>query len=126
MLAHVVGAGGGSTRGRSEPPVEARKKKDAARPDLPERSELHRLGYKIGGLSRRERWWILTEEAVPRLGLEKVVRTIADHRRRVLNQAGGAARFAHAVAEWEHDLALLKRDYYDRVRKGFAWPSHER
>lgn len=122
VLASAGGAGS-TSRTRPQPSAEARKKPDAARLDLPERSELHRLGYRIGGLSRGKRWRILIEEAVPRLGLEKVARTIAGHRQRALSQAGGAERFAHAVAEWEHDLALLKRECYDRGRKGFAWPS---
>lgn len=121
----LASAGAGvSSRSRPEPPVEATKN-NTVRLDLPERSELHRLGYKIGGLSRRERWRILTEEAVPRLGLEKVVRTIANHRRRALSQSGGATRYAYAIGEWEHDLARLKREVYPNHRPRFAWPRSE-
>ncbi len=124
VLAHVAGSGAGATPRRPEPTLEARKR-GAARPDLPERSDLHRLGYRLGGLSRQERWRILIEEAVPRLGLEKVVRTIAGHRQRVLSQAGGATRYAHAVAEWEHDLERLKREVYVLHRLRFAWPRYD-
>src|SRR5699024_11161012 len=46
--------------------------------ELKEASELRSFGYKITGLNRTQRWRIL-ENAVPVLGLYKVVYTIANH-----------------------------------------------
>jgi hypothetical protein len=100
-----------------------RGKSNAVRLDLPESSKLARLGYRIGGLSRAARWRVLTEEAIPRLGLKKVVRTIASHRRNRLMQSYGAERYAHALDEWAYDLEHLKREIYDLGRYDFDWPA---
>lgn len=93
---------------------------------LQEATELHRLGYRITGLTRRERWDVLCREAVPRLGLCRVAWTIAGHVRLRQQQADGGARYAHAIGEWEHDLERLKATYYDPPggprHHGFEWP----
>ncbi len=89
---------------------------------LNERTALHRLGYKITGTSRSKRWRVLTEHAVPKLGLKEVARTIASHVRRTKSQRGGEDRYAHAIGEWMHDLARLKREIYPKYRSQFPWP----
>ena len=104
------------------PTTEAGKRSREALP-LKEQTDLHKLGYRITGTSRAGRWRVLTEEAVPRLGLKVVARTIANHCRMRRAQSSGEERYAHAIAEWEYDLARLKREFYDARRHQFAWPS---
>ncbi|MBX6764414.1 MAG: hypothetical protein IRY88_12145 [Rubrobacteraceae bacterium] len=88
-------------------------------------TQLYRLGYKITGLSRAERWKILSTRAVPVLGLQEVAETIARHCRVRKRQIGGRERYAHAIAEWEHDLDRLKREFYPNHRPRFVWPTSE-
>jgi hypothetical protein len=121
VLTHVGGGSAPSRRRTLRTSVEDTEG-TGARLDLPERSDLHRLGYKITGTSRAKRWRILSEEAVPRLGLEEVCRTIAGHIRRTRAQRGGEERYAYAIGEWEHDLDRLEERFYDARRSGFVWP----
>lgn len=88
-------------------------------------TQLYEVGYKITGLSRSERWRILKDKAVPALGLEEVAGTIASHCRTRKRQRGGRERYAHAIAEWEYDLARLKREIYDSGPSRFYWPRAE-
>lgn len=88
-------------------------------------TRLYQLGYRITGRSRSQRWRILENKAVPDLGLEEVVRTIASHCRTRKRQRGGRTKYAHAIAEWEHDLARLKREFYPYHRPRFVWPQSE-
>jgi hypothetical protein len=85
-------------------------------------TDLHRMGYRITGLSRARRWDVLTI-AVPRLGLKQVVETIANHIRLRKAQVGGADKYSHAIGEWEHDLKKLRSTYYRGSRANFQWPS---
>ena len=85
-------------------------------------TQLFRLGYRITGRSRAKRWEILTTMAVPELGLQEVAETIARHCRARKRQRRGSVRYAHAIAEWEHDLDRLKREFYRGQRARFAWP----
>ena len=89
-------------------------------------TDLHKLGYKITGSTRTGRWLILSATAVPRLGLEDVVRTIAGHIRRSKSQVGGEEKYRSAIGEWEHDLARLKSTYYQGSSENFYWPSTSR
>lgn len=86
-------------------------------------TDLHKLGYKTTGSTRTGRWLILSATAVPRLGLEEVVRTIAGHIRRCKSQVGGEEKYRSAIGEWEHDLARLKSTYYQGSSANFYWPS---
>ena len=88
-------------------------------------TRLYQLGYKITGRSRSERWRILKNKAVPELGLEKVAGTISSHCRTRKRQRGGRSKYAHAIAEWEHDLVCLKREFYSNHRPRFNWPSSD-
>ncbi len=88
-------------------------------------TRLYQLGYKITGRSRPERWRILKGQAVPALGLEEVVRTIASHCRTRKRQRGGRKKYAHAISEWEHDLDRLKREFYSNHHPRFVWPRSE-
>lgn len=90
---------------------------------LPETSDLRTLGYRIQGTSRPERWRILMDQALPALGLKKVVATISGHRKRALSQTEGALRYSYALGEWEHDLQRLKTEVYPKYRWQFTWPS---
>lgn len=121
VLAHVSTGGTAAPR-RRPAPVTEEGRGSATRLNLPETSDLHRLGYKITGSSRAKHWRVLSEEAVPSLGLEKVSCTIAGHIRRTKAQRGGEERYAYAIGEWEHDLAHLKERFYDVQPSGFAWP----
>ena len=85
-------------------------------------TDLHRMGYRITGLSRARRWHVLTI-AVPRLGLKQVVETIANHIRLRKAQVDGAETYRHAIGEWEHDLTRLRSTYYRGSRANFQWPS---
>ncbi|MBA3610005.1 MAG: tetratricopeptide repeat protein [Rubrobacter sp.] len=87
-----------------------------------EETPLHRLGYKITGRSRHQRWQILVNRAVPQLGILEVSHTIANNCRLRKLQYDSEERFAHAIGEWEHDLARLKELFYDG---SFFWPSTE-
>lgn len=86
---------------------------------------LHRLGYQITGRSRSKRWEILKSKAVPELGLQEVAETIAQHCRVRKRQVGGREKYANAIAEWEYDLARLKREFYPNHRPRFVWPRSE-
>ncbi len=123
MMLHATRnrAGAGQSRGSATARGGDKKPREAL--PLKEQTDLHKLGYKITGISRAKRWHVLTEVAIPKLGLRMVVSTIANHCRMRRAQSGGEDRYAHAIAEWEHDLARLKREFYDRWRHAFAWPS---
>lgn len=82
-------------------------------------SRLHRLGYRISSTSRQKRWRILEQEALPQLGLKEIAYTIAGNVRARKRQRGGSDKYKYAIAEWEHDLSELKRNYYKR---DFTWP----
>ncbi|CAA9441194.1 MAG: hypothetical protein AVDCRST_MAG28-271 [uncultured Rubrobacteraceae bacterium] len=83
---------------------------------------LYKLGYKITGRSRHQRWQILINRALPQLGLAEVAYTIANNRRVKKLPNDGEERYAHAIGEWEYDLARLKELFYDG---SFFWPSTE-
>jgi hypothetical protein len=85
---------------------------------LPER------GYNVSQLTTEERWPILVM-AVHDLTLERVAVLIAWFVREQKRQRGGAWKYRRAITEWEHDLALLKRTFYDRGSCSFDWPSSE-
>ncbi|MCL7748743.1 hypothetical protein [Halalkalibacter alkaliphilus] len=87
--------------------------------DLNTRSELRKLGYQITGVSRIKRWEILSQKAVPRLGLRKVVYTIAYLVRGRKAMKNGAIKNRYSITEWEKDLALLKKHFY---KNDFPWP----
>ncbi len=88
-------------------------------------TRLHKQGYRITGLSRADRWEVLRTKAVPNLGLEEVANTIARHCRTRKRQVGGRQKFSHAITEWEHDLARLKKEMYPGHGPWFAWPPSE-
>lgn len=85
-----------------------------------EETPLHKLGYKITGRSRHQRWQILINRALPQLGLAEVAYTIARNCR--LRKLDSEERYSHAIGEWEHDLTRLKGFFYDG---SFFWPSTE-
>ena len=78
-----------------------------------EESDLHKTGYSLQ-LSPDERWNILTNIAVPQLGIEDVVGMIAWYLRN-----RNPERYARARAEWTRDLKRLRDTYY---RNQFRWP----
>jgi hypothetical protein len=90
--------------------------------DFQRETDLHKMGYQISGLTRSRRWQVLTV-AVPRLGLEDVAGTIANHIRLRKAQVGGADKYSNAIGEWEHDLARLRSTHYTGARANFRWPS---
>ncbi|MGQ7890662.1 hypothetical protein [Paenibacillus sp. WC2504] len=85
-------------------------------------SPLHKLGYRITDSNRTKRWTILENEALPKLGLEKVANVIATNVKARKRQKGGAKKYSHAIYEWEYDLKKLKDNYYKR---DFQWPTTE-
>lgn len=87
--------------------------------DLNSKSALRDLGYQITGVNRMKRWEILSEQAVPKLGLKRVVDTIAFLVRGRKAMKNGIIRNGYAIAEWENDLERLKRHYY---KHDFTWP----
>ncbi|MBT2661657.1 hypothetical protein [Bacillus sp. ISL-45] len=74
-------------------------------------SDLHKLGYKITGLSRYKRWDILKNKAIPQLGLDRTVNIISGLIETRKLQEDGDIKFANAINEWNHDLSMLA-DYY--------------
>ncbi|MYL35571.1 hypothetical protein GLW05_18500 [Pontibacillus yanchengensis] len=87
--------------------------------DLNSKSALRDLGYRITGLSRKERWDILANKAVPKLGLKRVANMIAYLVRGRKSMKDGIKRNRNSITEWEYDLQKLKDKYY---RKDFVWP----
>lgn len=83
-----------------------------------EQSELNKMGYRISGATRSERWNVLNR-AVPELGLRKVVSIISANIRIRKKQSNGELKYQHAIAEWEYDLSRLKGKYYYGE---FKWP----
>lgn len=92
--------------------------------DLRDRSKLKELGYDTTK-PPSVRWRILTDKAVPELGLPKVAGLIAWFCRSRKQQRGGRQKFARAIGEWEHDLERLKREVYPMWRPHFNWPQSE-
>ena len=74
-------------------------------------SNLHKLGYKITGLTRTQRWNILANKAIPQLGLDQTVKIITGLIETRKLQKDGETKFAHAIKEWNYDLSKLA-DYY--------------
>jgi len=91
---------------------------------LQARSRLNELGYNTKE-RRPVRWPILTDRAVPELGLPKVASMIAWFCRSRKQQRDGRRKFARAIGEWEHDLDRLEREVYPNHRPRFAWPRSE-
>ncbi|WP_419871503.1 hypothetical protein [Candidatus Pristimantibacillus sp. PTI5] len=86
-----------------------------------EETPLHRLGYRITGLNRGQRWDVLVHRAIPAIALKEIAYTIARNVRLRKSQTGGRAKFSYAIGEWEHDLKRLKQEYY---KSNFTWPSY--
>lgn len=86
-----------------------------------EETPLHRLGYRITGLNRVQRWDVLVRRAIPNIALKEIVYTIARNVRLRKAQTGGRAKFSYAIGEWEHDLKRLKKEYY---KSNFTWPTY--
>jgi|GEM_PF-2887967 hypothetical protein len=84
-----------------------------------EESNLHRLGYRITGVTRTQRWDILVRKVLPQLPLKEIVYTIANNVKIRKRQVGGMKKFAYAITEWEHDLKRLKQECY---KSTFTWP----
>jgi hypothetical protein len=83
-------------------------------------------GYQIRGLSRKEHRRILTSCALPKLGLAEAAGTIAYLARMGKRVKGGATIYIHAITEWEHDLARLKSEFYEKLTNpSFVWPRSE-
>lgn len=76
--------------------------------NLNEESALKKLGYQITGTSRIERWDILVNKAIPKLGKQKVNKIINNNIRMRKGQTNGAKKFKNAITEWEHDLRKMK------------------
>jgi hypothetical protein len=92
--------------------------------DFNSETPFHKLGYNVSEpTSKSARWLILSQVAVPTLGLEEVVQTIANHIRLRKTQVGGAEKYRRAIGEWEHDLARLKSTYYQGSNANSHWPS---
>lgn len=83
-----------------------------------EQSELNKMGYRISGITREERWEVL-RRAIPALGLKKVVNIISANVRLRKRQKNGEQKYQYAITEWEYDLSQLKKKYY---YDGFKWP----
>lgn len=115
-----------SLEGFAWPSTDAEETVDSVKsvsPELQARSRLNELGYKTGE-KRSVRWRILTEKAVPEMGLQKVAGMIAWFCRSRKQQQGGREKYARAIGEWEHDLNRLKNEIYPKQSSGFGWPRH--
>lgn len=88
---------------------------------LNEKSALMELGYKVSGNITRSKRGEILQQAVPKLGLQKVAYIISYNIKMRKRQTNGAERFANAIAEWEYDLDKLKSSYY---KYEFNWPSN--
>ena len=75
------------------------------------------MGYQITKMTRAKRWDIL-QKAVPAIGLRKVAYTIAGNVKLRKGQRNGKQKFIHAITEWEHDLAELKKNIIKMILDG--------
>lgn len=81
-------------------------------------SELEDFGYQVRTLTKEERWAIL-QNAVPIIGLEKAVDTIANHIMHRKAEENGEQFYAKSIVKWKNDLIYLKKHFYNNE---FAWP----
>lgn len=65
-------------------------------------SEIKKMGYSTS-LTREERWNILKNKAVPKLGKAKVI----GHIRFLIKMNKSRSVMFNAVSEWEYDLERL-------------------
>ncbi|OWZ84090.1 coiled-coil domain-containing protein [Natranaerobius trueperi] len=100
-----------SARGVTYTDVSSTDKENASGYNLREKSELGKLGYNVREeTSQQERWEILVNEAVPKLGVRKVVQIISSHiRLRKLQR--DSHKYERAISEWEYDLKRLEKEY---------------
>jgi hypothetical protein len=101
------------------PPFKYSPSPDQVAVNYNDESRIHQLGYKITGLTRMRRWEILQKKVIPQVPLQDIVFTIAGHIKSRKSQVNGEVKFAHAIAEWSHDLNRLKKEYY---KNDFKWP----
>jgi hypothetical protein len=85
-----------------------------------EQSDLRKLGYRITGLNRDQRWKLLVSTVLPKIGLKKTAIIISSHIRNRKLQANGEEKFAFAIKEWQHDLEKLKNHFH---KNDFNWPT---
>lgn len=76
--------------------------------NLNNQSELRVLGYSTL-LSRDERWQILVNKAIPKIGVRRTMNLIAWLIR--LKKSDTTKDYSRAIGEWEYDLNKLKRNY---------------
>lgn len=70
---------------------------------LNKESPLHALGYNVSKLSREQRWHILRVKAIPKLGVEEIIREI----RYNISLRDGYQKYSSAVAAWKYDIKRL-------------------
>jgi hypothetical protein len=75
---------------------------------LSDESRLHSLGYQLTGLTRSQRWGVLVNMAIPKLGVDETIRTIQSLVNLRKNQKNGAKRYSNAIREWEWDIKQLQ------------------
>jgi hypothetical protein len=78
--------------------------------ELAEKSDLRKLGYHTN-ISNYERRKILTEKAVPHLGLQTVINKLSGFIYYRKRQKGGAKKYERAISIWESDIEFLKKTY---------------
>lgn len=76
--------------------------------NLNPKSDLAALGYSTQ-LSRKERWRILTEKAIPKIGVSRTIGHISWLIR--LKKADKLRDYSRAISEWEYDLKMIKNKY---------------
>lgn len=88
--------------GRKYKTTEVINKEDFDGGKLNAESEIKKMGYSTS-LSRMERWRILKDKAVPKLGKAKVI----GHIRFLIKMNKNRSGMFNAVSEWEYDLEKL-------------------
>lgn len=78
--------------------------------NLNEKSILGELGYSTK-ISKKERWDIITNYAIPRHGLQRVISVITGNITLRKRQKGGSDKYHDAIKQWEHDLYKIKEVY---------------
>lgn len=75
-------------------------------------TQLHALGYQISDKSWQERWQILHNVAIPKLGVENVLETILNLIYKTL-QSGGkvVTKNKNALVEWQSDVDMILDNY---------------
>lgn len=84
-------------------------------------SKLMKLGYQITDMTDEERWEVLSERAVPVLGLRETAAIIRALALNKIRQRNGEEKFSYCLRCYQHDLERLRKEFYENGNYGWNW-----